>query len=199
MHLSVHLHIDQYNPCWSVSKIQSQSIKTCSDSWWIQKLIICPIRSIGAPHNNTYSHFIMSMLSILVPSNPRPQIPQVGSQREWNRSNPLLHHFPPFSSSVCLPSLHEGALPPPPPPPPPPPSLPPPPHNPFPPIYDVEEELLNITIWLDCGLHGFHAQGRVININHYTMLLPQLHTFDQTFSVASTTCCKHFKIYVVVD
>ena len=66
-----------------------------------------------------------------------------------------------------MPPLREGALPPPILLPPPPPSLPAPPRDPFPPLSDVEEELLDIAIRLDCGLREFDAQGGVVNIDHY--------------------------------
>ena len=63
-----------------------------------------------------------------------------------------------------MPPLCEGALPQPRPPPPP---LYAPSRDPFPPLSDVEEELLDIAIRLDCGLCEFHAQGGVVNVDHY--------------------------------
>ena len=63
-----------------------------------------------------------------------------------------------------MPPLREGVLPRQPPPPPPQYA---PSRDPFPPLSDVEEELLNIAIRLDCGLHEFHAQGGVVNVDHY--------------------------------
>ena len=62
-----------------------------------------------------------------------------------------------------MPPLREGVLPPPPPCP----TLPVPCRDPFLPLTDVEEELLNIAIRLDCGLCEFHAQGGVVNVDHY--------------------------------
>ena len=63
-----------------------------------------------------------------------------------------------------MPPLREGVLPQQPPPPPP---LYAPSCDPFPPLSDVEEELLDIAIRLDCGLRAFHAQGGVVNVDHY--------------------------------
>ena len=62
-----------------------------------------------------------------------------------------------------MPPLREGVLPPPLSPP----SLPALPRDPFPSLSDVEEELLDIAIRLDCGLREFDAQGGVVNIDHY--------------------------------
>ena len=49
-----------------------------------------------------------------------------------------------------------------------PPSPPSPPREPFPPLSEVEEELFDIAIRLDCALHEFDARGGVVNISHYT-------------------------------
>ena len=47
--------------------------------------------------------------------------------------------------------------------------LPPPPAcEPFPPLSEVEEELFDIAIWLDCALREFDTQGGVVNISHFT-------------------------------
>ena len=43
-----------------------------------------------------------------------------------------------------------------------------PPREPFSPLSEVEEELFDITIQLDCALREFDAQGGIVNISHYT-------------------------------
>ena len=37
----------------------------------------------------------------------------------------------------------------------------------FPPLSMMEEELFDITIWLDCALHEFGAQDGIVNMKHY--------------------------------
>ena len=44
----------------------------------------------------------------------------------------------------------------------------PPPREPFPPLSEVEEELFDIAIRLDCALCEFDARGGAVNISHYT-------------------------------
>ena len=47
---------------------------------------------------------------------------------------------------------------------------PPPPlrtQGPFPPLSMMEEELFDITIWLDCALCEFGARDGIVNTKHY--------------------------------
>ena len=49
-----------------------------------------------------------------------------------------------------------------------PPRIPPPrTHEPFLPLSMMEEELFDITIWLDCALREFGARGSIVNTKHY--------------------------------
>ena len=113
------------------------------------------------------SIFGARFMSMLTPSDSGFQVP--GSREHSIGQN--AHKVVSFYSPVLMPPLCEVApspsqpLPPQPAIPPSPPS---PPREPFPPLSEVEEELFDIAIRLDCALHEFDTRGGVVNISHYT-------------------------------